>query len=107
AIYLATVWALLVIIAITFHEAAHGFVGDDTAWRLGRVSFNPLNLAECDQHTDAPHALGLLRPRRERPRYRTAEQRHELTSLHCLPVHAKFGVQLRPSKQESASSETG
>jgi Zn-dependent protease len=46
AIYLATVWALPVIIAVTFHEAAHGFVahllGDDTAWRLGRVSFNPL-----------------------------------------------------------------
>jgi Zn-dependent protease len=46
AIYLATVWALPVIIAITFHEAAHGFIahllGDDTAWRLGRVSFNPL-----------------------------------------------------------------
>jgi Zn-dependent protease len=45
AIYLATVWALPVIVAITFHEAAHGFVayllGDDTAWRLGRVSFNP------------------------------------------------------------------
>ena len=35
-----------IIIAITFHEAAHGFVahlfGDETAWRLGRVSFNPL-----------------------------------------------------------------
>jgi len=34
------------VIAITFHEAAHGFVahrlGDDTAWKLGRVSFNPL-----------------------------------------------------------------
>jgi Zn-dependent protease len=34
-----------VIVAVTFHEAAHGFVayllGDDTAWRLGRVSFNP------------------------------------------------------------------
>jgi len=46
AIYLVTVWALPVLIAITFHEAAHGFVahllGDDTAWRLGRVSFNPL-----------------------------------------------------------------
>ncbi|HUI14241.1 MAG TPA: site-2 protease family protein [Xanthobacteraceae bacterium] len=45
AIYLVTVWALPVIVAITFHEAAHGFVahrlGDDTAWRLGRVSFNP------------------------------------------------------------------
>lgn len=38
-------WALPVIIAITFHEAAHGYVahlfGDDTAKRLGRVSFNP------------------------------------------------------------------
>jgi len=45
AIYLVTVWAIPVIIAITFHEAAHGFVahllGDDTAWWLGRVSFNP------------------------------------------------------------------
>jgi hypothetical protein len=41
-----SVWALPAIIAITFHEAAHGFVarllGDDTAWRLGRVTFNPL-----------------------------------------------------------------
>ncbi|HEY7247835.1 MAG TPA: site-2 protease family protein [Xanthobacteraceae bacterium] len=46
AIYLATIWAIPVIVAVTFHEAAHGFVahllGDDTAWRLGRVSFNPL-----------------------------------------------------------------
>jgi len=33
------------VIAITFDEASHGYVarlfGDDTAWRLGRVSFNP------------------------------------------------------------------
>ena len=46
AIYLFTTWAIPVIIAITFHEAAHGFVahqlGDDTAWRLGRVSLNPI-----------------------------------------------------------------
>jgi Zn-dependent protease len=46
AISLATVWVIPVIIAITFHEAAHGFVayllGDQTAWRLGRVSFNPV-----------------------------------------------------------------
>ena len=45
AIYLVTTWAIPVIVAVTFHEAAHGFVahllGDDTAWRLGRVSFNP------------------------------------------------------------------
>ena len=44
-IYLVTTWAIPVIVAITFHEAAHGFVahllGDETAWRLGRVSFNP------------------------------------------------------------------
>ena len=46
SVYLATIWIIPVLIAITFHEAAHGFVahllGDDTAWRLGRVSFNPL-----------------------------------------------------------------
>nr|WP_249158071.1 site-2 protease family protein [Bradyrhizobium jicamae] len=34
------------VIAITFHEAAHAFVayrlGDNTAFQLGRVSFNPL-----------------------------------------------------------------
>jgi Zn-dependent protease len=46
SIYDLSVWVLPLIIAITFHEAAHGFVahayGDDTAWNLGRVSFNPL-----------------------------------------------------------------
>jgi Zn-dependent protease len=45
-IYTASTWVIPVIIAITFHEAAHGFValrlGDETAWRLGRVNFNPL-----------------------------------------------------------------
>ncbi len=45
-LYLASVWVLPVLLAITLHEAAHGFVawrlGDDTAYRLGRVSFNPL-----------------------------------------------------------------
>jgi Zn-dependent protease len=45
-LYAISIWALPAIIAITFHEAAHGFaarmLGDDTAWRLGRVTFNPL-----------------------------------------------------------------
>jgi Zn-dependent protease len=45
-LYAISTWAIPIIVAITFHEAAHGFVarlfGDDTAWRLGRVSFNPL-----------------------------------------------------------------
>lgn len=40
-----SIWVVPVIIAITFHEAAHGYVawklGDDTAYRLGRVTFNP------------------------------------------------------------------
>jgi len=46
SLYDVSVWVLPLIIAITFHEAAHGFVahrlGDNTAWQLGRVSFNPL-----------------------------------------------------------------
>jgi Zn-dependent protease len=46
SLYDISVWVLPLVIAITFHEAAHGFVahrfGDDTAWKLGRVSFNPL-----------------------------------------------------------------
>jgi Zn-dependent protease len=44
--YDVSVWVLPLVIAITFHEAAHGFVahhfGDNTAWDRGRVSFNPL-----------------------------------------------------------------
>jgi Zn-dependent protease len=46
SLYTLSVWVLPLVIAITFHEAAHGFVayrlGDNTAWKLGRVSFNPL-----------------------------------------------------------------
>lgn len=38
--------AVPIILAITLHEAAHGWVawkcGDDTAYSLGRVTFNPL-----------------------------------------------------------------
>jgi Zn-dependent protease len=45
-LYDVSVWVLPLVIAITFHEAAHAFVahqlGDNTAWELGRVTFNPL-----------------------------------------------------------------
>jgi len=45
-IYTVSIWLLPVLIAITFHEAAHAYaarlLGDDTASRLGRVSLNPL-----------------------------------------------------------------
>jgi Zn-dependent protease len=41
-----SVWILPLLLAITLHEAAHGYaawkLGDDTAYRLGRVTFNPL-----------------------------------------------------------------
>jgi Zn-dependent protease len=46
SIYAVSIWLLPVLIAITFHEAAHGYVarllGDDTAARLGRVTLNPV-----------------------------------------------------------------
>jgi Zn-dependent protease len=45
-LYDLSVWVFPLVIAITFHEAAHGFVahhfGDNTAWERGRVTFNPL-----------------------------------------------------------------
>jgi Zn-dependent protease len=46
SLYDLSVWVVPLIIAITFHEAAHGFMalrfGDDTALRMGRVSINPI-----------------------------------------------------------------
>ncbi len=44
--YAVSVWLVPVILAITFHEAAHGWMaerfGDTTARALGRVTFNPI-----------------------------------------------------------------
>jgi len=44
-LYMASVWAIPVLLAVTLHEAAHGYValrfGDDTALRAGRVTLNP------------------------------------------------------------------
>ncbi len=46
AIEILSVWALPVVLAVTLHEAAHGWVawklGDPTAHARGRVTFNPL-----------------------------------------------------------------
>jgi len=64
-IYLATIWVIPALIAIAFHEAAHGFVahllGDDTAWRLGRVTFNPLKHIDPVGTILLPGMLLLLR----------------------------------------------
>ncbi len=46
AVYTASTWVLPALLAITLHEAAHGFVawwmGDPTAKNAGRVTLNPL-----------------------------------------------------------------
>lgn len=45
-VYSVSVWALPILLAVTLHEAAHGYValryGDDTALQKGRISLNPL-----------------------------------------------------------------
>jgi Zn-dependent protease len=44
-LYSVSTWIIPAILAITFHEAAHGYaarrLGDPTAWALGRVTLNP------------------------------------------------------------------
>lgn len=44
--YMTSIWALPILLAITFHEAAHAYaaywLGDDLAYRNGRTSLNPL-----------------------------------------------------------------
>ena len=41
-----SIWGLPVLLAVTLHEAAHGYVarlfGDNTAYMLGRVTLNPI-----------------------------------------------------------------
>lgn len=45
-----SIWLIPIVTAISFHEAAHGWVanrlGDDTAQRLGRVTLNPIKHAD-------------------------------------------------------------
>ena len=44
-VYIFSTWVIPVLISISMHEAAHGYVanflGDDTAKKLGRVTLNP------------------------------------------------------------------
>ncbi|MCS6878751.1 MAG: site-2 protease family protein [Geminicoccaceae bacterium] len=59
-----SVWLLPVLLAITLHEAAHGWaadkLGDDTARRLGRVTVNPLAHVDPFGTVLVPGALVLL-----------------------------------------------
>ena len=57
-LYTLSIWVLPVVLAVTLHEAAHGWVawklGDPTAHARGRVTFNPL------KHVDPFGTLPLL-----------------------------------------------
>ena len=65
ALYTASTWVIPLVIAITFHEASHGYVarlfGDDTAWLLGRVSFNPFKHIDPFGTVLLPAVLLLMR----------------------------------------------
>src|SRR5262245_12172705 len=56
--------AIPVVLAITLHEAAHGYVarqfGDSTAWMLGRVTLNPLKHIDPIGTVLVPFAILLL-----------------------------------------------
>lgn len=56
-LYAASTWVVPIALAVTLHEAAHGFaawrLGDDTAKRLGRLTLNPI------RHVDPVGTIGL------------------------------------------------
>jgi Zn-dependent protease len=64
-IYAASTWVLPVILAVTFHEAAHGFVayrfGDATAYQAGRMTLNPLKHVDPFGTIIMPALLILIR----------------------------------------------
>lgn len=59
-----TVYAIPVLLAITLHEAAHGYVarmfGDSTAYMLGRVTLNPIKHIDLVGTIIVPLAIVLL-----------------------------------------------
>ena len=58
------IYALPVLFAITVHEAAHGYAarhfGDDTAWKLGRITLNPIKHIDPIGTVIMPIALWVL-----------------------------------------------
>ena len=61
----ALLWVVPVVLAITLHEAAHGYVarmfGDQTAWMLGRVTLNPIKHIDPIGTVLVPGVLFLLK----------------------------------------------
>lgn len=64
-LYTISTWIIPAILAITMHEAAHGFVayrfGDRTAWDQGRVTLNPFKHIDPVGTVLLPGALLLMR----------------------------------------------
>jgi hypothetical protein len=57
-------------------------------------------------HTDPPHALALLRTRRERPRDRCAtEQRDEIAALHSITSSARASTDAGTSRPSALDSQ--
>lgn len=58
------IWAVPVLLAVTLHEAAHGFVanllGDPTAKMLGRLTLNPIKHIDPIGTIAVPLLLGLM-----------------------------------------------
>src|SRR5215470_3604955 len=77
-------------------KAANAAADDGNAWRAGHAS-----PSICGFRQRRPHALALLRARRERPRSRrAAEQRDEIAALHSITSSARAmsdGGTTRPS----------
>ena len=65
SLYQLSTWIVPLVVAITFHEASHGYVarlfGDKTAWLAGRVTFNPLKHIDPFGTILLPALLMLLR----------------------------------------------
>ncbi len=65
SLYMASVWVLPVLLAVTLHEAAHGLVawrlGDSTAKEAGRLTLNPLRHIDPVGTVVLPVALLLMR----------------------------------------------
>jgi len=64
-LYTVSTWVIPLLLAITLHEAAHGFaarsLGDNTAWMLGRVTLNPFKHVDPFGTILLPAMLLLLR----------------------------------------------
>lgn len=63
-LFVISIYALPILLAITLHEAAHGFaaykLGDSTAWMLGRVTLNPLKHIDPVGTLLLPMALAVM-----------------------------------------------